>query len=51
MFDRLYDFEPFEFRVPEREWFAFAGLLVGSAEMLRFGPGNEIFLRRPYRVR
>jgi hypothetical protein len=35
IFDRLYDFEPFEFRVSERERFALAGLLVGGADLVQ----------------
>ena len=51
IFDRLDDFEPLEFWMPESERLALAGLLVGGAELPGFGPGAEIFLRRPYRVR
>lgn len=47
-FDRLDDFEPFEFRVAERERLALARVLMGSAELFGFGPGRKILLRRPY---
>lgn len=52
VFDCLDDFEPFEFRMPERERLSLASLLaVGSAELPGLGPGAEIFLRRPRGVR
>src|ERR1700732_3003310 len=51
IFDRLDDFEPFKVGMPERERLALAGLLVSGAELPGFGPGAEIFLRRPYGVR
>jgi hypothetical protein len=51
IFDRLDDFEPFEFWMPERERLSLASLLVGSAELPGLGPSAEIFLRRPRGVR
>jgi len=51
IFDRLDDFEPFKVGMPERERLALAGLLVSGAELPGFGPGAEIFLRRPDGVR
>jgi hypothetical protein len=51
IFDRLDDFEPFKVWMPEREGLTLAGLLVRGAELPGFGPGAEIFFRRPYGVR
>ena len=50
-FDRLDDFEPFEFRVAERERLALASVLMGGAELFRLGPCRKILLRRPYCMR
>jgi hypothetical protein len=50
-FDRLDDFEPFKVWMPEREGLTLAGLLVRGAELPGFGPGVEVFFRRPYGVR
>ena len=50
-FDRLDDFEPFEFRVAECERLALASVLMGSAELFRLGPCRKILLRRPYCMR
>jgi hypothetical protein len=50
-FDRLDDFERSQVEMPEHERLALASLLVGGAELPGFGPGAEIFLRRPYGVR
>jgi hypothetical protein len=50
-FDRLDDFERSQVGMPEHERLALASLLVGGAELPGFGPGAEIFLRRPYGVR
>ena len=46
-FDRLDDFEPFEFRVAECERLALASVLMGGAELFRLGPCRKIVLRRP----
>ena len=50
-FDRLDDFEPFEFRVAEGERLALASVLMGGAELFRLGPCRKILLRRPYCMR
>ena len=50
-FDRLDDFEPFEFRVAEGERLALASVLMGGAELFRLGPCRKILLRRPYGMR
>ena len=50
-FDRLDDFEPFEFRVAECERLALARVLMGGAKLFGFGPGRKILLRRPYCMR
>ena len=50
-FDRLDDFEPFEFRVAKCEWLALARVLMGGAELFGFGPSRKILLRRPYCMR
>ena len=50
-FDRLDDFEPFEFRVTECERLALASVLMGGAELFGLGPRRKILLRRPYGMR
>src|SRR3984893_13884918 len=50
-FNRLDDFEPFEFRVAECERLALASVLMGGAELFRLGPCRKILLRRPYCMR
>ena len=50
-FDRLDDFEPFEFRVPECERLALASVLMGGTELFGLGPCRKILLRRPYCMR
>src|ERR1700730_3477424 len=50
-FDRLDDFEPFEFRVTKCERLALASVLMGDAELFRLGPCRKILLRRPYGIR
>ena len=50
-FDRLDDFEPFEFGVAECERLALARVLMGGAELFRLGPCRKILLGRPYCMR
>jgi hypothetical protein len=50
IFDRLDDFAPFELWMPEVSGPALAGLPVNGAELPGCGTGEEILLRRSYRV-
>src|ERR1700730_16314078 len=50
-FDRLDDFEPFEFRVAECERLGLASGLMGGAELFGLGPIRKILLRCPYCMR
>jgi hypothetical protein len=50
-FDRLDDFEPFEFRLAKCERLALARVLMGGAELFRLGPCRKILLRRPWSSR
>jgi hypothetical protein len=50
-FDRLDDFEPFEFRVATCERLALARVLMGGTELFGLGPCRKILLRRPYCMR
>ena len=50
-FDRLDDFEQFEFRVAEGERLALASVLMGGAELFGLGPCRKILLRRLYCMR
>jgi hypothetical protein len=43
-FDRLDDFEPFEFRVAECERLALARVLMRGAELFGLGPSRKILL-------
>jgi hypothetical protein len=51
VYNRLDDFEPFEFRVAECKRLALATVLMGGAELFRLSPSCKILLRRPYCMR
>jgi hypothetical protein len=50
-FDRLDNFEPFEFRMATGERLAFASVLMSDAELFGLGQCRKILLRRPYCMR